>query len=138
MFRGKSSCAFVDFCKAFDTVYRNGLWFKLLQLGASSKMVNMLKVIYTDVKACVRSDNTLSDCFECLSGVKEGEPSSPLLFILFINDFYENLITRNNDYFTLNNIKLFLLLFADDAVLFSYTKEGLQSLLDSLHSYCNK
>ena len=47
-------------------------------------------------------------------------------------------LLQNNDYFTLNNIKLFLLLFADDAVLFSYTKEGLQSLLDSLHSYCNK
>ena len=84
----------------------------------------MLKVIYTDVKTGVRSDNTLSDCFEYLSRVKQVEPSSPLLFILFINDFYENRITRNNDYFTLNNIKLFLLLFSDDAVLFSYTKEA--------------
>ena len=33
---------------------------------------------------------------------------------------------------------IFLLLFADDTVLFSYTKEGLQSLLYKLHRYCDK
>lgn len=38
--------------------------------------------------------------------------------------------------FTLENVKLFMLLFADDTVLFSYTKEGLQKLLDNLYSYC--
>ena len=54
----------------------------------------MLKVIYTDVKDCVRPDNTLSDCFECLSEVKQGEPSSQLLFIRFINDCYESPITQ--------------------------------------------
>ena len=34
--------------------------------------------------------------------------------------------------------KLFLLLFADDAVLFSYTKEGIQTLLDKLEYFCDE
>ena len=35
----KLYCAFVDFRKAFDQVYRNGIWHKLLVYGASSKMI---------------------------------------------------------------------------------------------------
>ena len=131
-------CAFVDFKKAFDSVYRNGLWLKLLQLGTSSKIINMLRTMYSDVKACVRSDNIISECFSCLNGVKQGEHVSPLMFILFINDLYESLLNDNDDYITLNDLKLFLLLFADDAVLFSYTREGLQILLDRLKNYCDK
>ena len=60
------------------------------------------------------------------------------LFILYINDLYESLLNDNDDYITLNDLKLFLLLFADDAVLFSYTREGLQILLDRLKNYCDK
>ena len=102
-----------------------------LQLGASSKFANIFTIIYADFKAYVRSDNTLSDWFECFSGVKQGEPSSSLLFILFINDFYENLITTDNDDFTMNNIKL---------VLYFCRRRSTVCirLLDSLHSYFNK
>ena len=38
--------AFIDFKKAFDVVYRNGVWYKLIVNGAFSKIVNMLRVIY--------------------------------------------------------------------------------------------
>ena len=49
----KFFCAFIDFRKAFDLVYRNGIWFKLLSCGVSSKFVNMIRKMY--VKVCVRS-----------------------------------------------------------------------------------
>ena len=42
----KLYCAFVDFRKAFDLVYRNGIWHKLISNGVSSKMAHMLKAIY--------------------------------------------------------------------------------------------
>ena len=35
----KMYCAFVDFKKAFDLIYRNGIWYKLLVSGVSSKFV---------------------------------------------------------------------------------------------------
>ena len=60
------------------------------------------------------------------------------MFILFINDLYESILNDYDDYITLNDLKLFLLLFVDDAVLFSYTREGLQILLDRLKNYCDK
>ena len=38
----------------------------------------------------------------------------------------------------IDELKIFLLLFADDTVLFSYTPQVLQTLLNKLHAYCLK
>lgn len=40
------------------------------------------------------------------------------------------------DVFSIDELRIFLLLFADDTVLFSYYVNGLQSLLDKLYIYC--
>ncbi|MCG8046840.1 MAG: reverse transcriptase family protein, partial [Candidatus Thiodiazotropha endolucinida] len=129
-------CAFVDFRKAFDLVYRNGIWVKLISLGVSSKMVNMLKAIYESVKSCVRVKGRLSEYFDSYMGVKQGEPLSPLLFIIFINDMATYLHDDNIDLISLDEFQIYLLLFADDTVLFSRTPEGLQILLNKLNEYC--
>ena len=50
----------------------------------------------------------------------------------------ESLKDDMQNYITLNELQIFLLLFADDTVLFSETPEGLQLLLDKLHTYCTK
>ena len=41
----KIYCTFVDFKNAFDLVYRNGIWFKLCNNGASVKIVSAIKAI---------------------------------------------------------------------------------------------
>jgi len=40
---------------------------------------------------------------------------------------------KNTDVVTLNELQIYLLLFADDPVLLSYSVEGLQTLLNKLH-----
>ena len=55
-----------------------------------------------------------------------------------INDMYESLLTETIEQFSLEEIRIFLLLFADDTVLFSYTQDGLQCLINKLHDYCTK
>ena len=42
------------------------------------------------------------------------------------------------DLITLNELQIFLLLFADDTALFSYTAQDLQLLLDNLCTYCKQ
>ncbi len=126
----KLYCAFIDFKKAFDVVYRNGIWYKLMQYGASTKTVNMLRKIYESVKSCVRVNSEYTDFFESHMGLKQGEPLSPLLFLFFINDMENYISSDNIDAVNIEELKIYLLLFADDTVLFSYTKEGLQLLLD--------
>ena len=130
-------CSFIDFKKAFDLVYRNGIWHKLLFYCVSSKIDKMLRAIHEKVQSCVRTNGNYSDFFDSIAGVKQGEPLSPLLYILFIN-MYENIIVQDNDTFGIDDLRIFILLYADDTVLLSYTPDGLQILLNQLHSYCNK
>ena len=84
--KGRLYCVFIDFRKAFDSVYLNGLWFKLHKLGINGKLLTIIRDMFNNVKTCVRNCNSLSDFFECAVGLKQGEVFSPLLFSLFIED----------------------------------------------------
>ena len=136
--RRKLYCAFVDFKKAFDLVYRNGIWFKLFKMNVSSKFINIVQAIYKSVKSCVRVNGNLTEYFDSYMGVKQGETLSPLLFIMFINDMTAYVNGDNIEAITIDELQIYLLLFADDTVLFSYSSGGLQILLNKLHEYCNE
>ena len=62
--KSKLYCCFVDFKKAFDVVYRNGIFIKMIRNGCSSKVLNILQSMYASVKTCVRSNGNLSDFFD--------------------------------------------------------------------------
>ena len=129
-------CAFIDLKRAFDTVYRNGLWYKLIKSGVDGKVLCLIRSMYKEVKSCVRHLNTLSELFDCNIGLMQGEICSPLLFALFISDI-ENSLQENMDAgITLDQLSLYLVLFADDAVIFSDTPQGLQQSLNKLQQYC--
>ena len=61
------------------------------------------------------------------------------MFNIFINDLFEELDKSNTDPVTINNIDhLSALMFADDLILISTTKDGLQKSLNALDSYVKK
>ena len=47
----KLYCAFIDFAKAFDTVWRNGLWNKLLINQINGKMYTVIFNRYQNIKS---------------------------------------------------------------------------------------
>ena len=83
--------------------------------------------MYEMVQSCVKLTNStnLSEFFNVSLGLKQGEPLSQILFLLFIND-----ITKKLDFNSLNNSDLellskYLILFADDIVLLTTSQESL-------------
>ena len=46
-------CAFIDFKKAFHTVYRNDLWHRLLLNNINDNMLNVIVNMYEGTKSCI-------------------------------------------------------------------------------------
>lgn len=134
----KLYCCFVDYKKAFDKVNRNKLFFKLNKSGIKGKLLNVIRQLYSEVKSCVKFKTELSDFFLSTNGVMQGEALSPFLFSLYINDFEGELLSSVCEPTYLRELALFLLMYADDTVLMAESKEGLQDILDKLHTYCAK
>ena len=78
-----------------------------------------------------------SDFFSLDIGVRQGCILSPLLFNLFISDLAKK-FDNMEDKVQLGNRGINSLFWADDLVLFSKTKEGLDSILKTLEGYCNE
>ena len=92
------------------------------------------------VKARVRDGALLTDCIECLRGVKQGDVCSPVLFLLFINELALDIINGGSPgaLLTPTIVESFVLLFADDGVLLSGTVIGLQNQLHIVNQSANK
>ena len=132
----KLYCVFIDYEKCFDKIDRTYLWQKLLVESISCKFVKALRSMYSTVKLCIKYNSSFSQYFDSYIGLKQGVPSLPLLFMLFVNDIVNNINSDLNDIFTTNDIKLFLILFANDQVVFSKSPQTLQSILRDTENYC--
>ena len=128
---------FVDFRKAYGSVWREGLFFKLIEYGCSKKFVAMLLSMYSSVKAAVKLEQGITPFFQSFTGVKQGCNLSPSLFNIFINDI-PKLFSTSCDPVRLGDSNLNCLLYADDLVILSESKFGLQKSLKVLESYCKK
>ena len=131
-------CAFIDFKKAFDSVDRSKLWIKLAKSGIQGKLLSVIKALYNQVKSCIGIDGQLSEYFCNNIGLMQGEVLSPILFNLYVNDLELCFLKSDSVPYELSSLNLFLLMYADDMVLFSETVDGLQSLLENLYCYCKK
>ena len=77
--------------------------------------------------------------FFCMNkGVRPWYSISPTLFNIFINDIGKIFEQNCNDPLELTESKIGSLLFADDLIILSKSRTGLQNSLDNLSEYCDK
>ena len=137
--KAKLYCAFLDYAKAFDCVPRAALYYKLVRYGISAKFLRVLISMYRQASFAVRlAVNKSSKFIPSTSGVLQGCQMSPLLFSLYINDMCEYLEGDDVHPPTIGDTPISSLLFADDVVLISTTKVGLQRLINKSHKYASK
>jgi hypothetical protein len=127
-FGKKLYCTFIDFRKAFDTVWRIGLWKKLQNYGIKGKCFRIIYNMYDNIKSCIMYNNENSNFFSLYArGAPRGK-LIPFLFSIFLNDLEDYFEELNALPFgtiperiqnTLHTfIQIFVLLYADDTLFF--------------------
>lgn len=101
--------------------------------------------MYNNIQSRISTQEGTSAFFPCCKGVRQGEYLSPVLFSLYLNDLEHFFLSNKADGISCEAqdnriyayLKFFIILFADDTVLFSNTKEDLQYMLDIFERYCD-
>ena len=64
--------AFLDFRKAFPSVWREGLWEKMKYYGIDGKFLRLCQDLYGDVGARVRVGKVFSERYTIEGGLRQG------------------------------------------------------------------
>ena len=129
-FQKKIYFCVIDYVKAFDCVDHNKLWKILKEMGIPDSLTCLLRNLYIDQGATVRTGHGKTEWFQIGIGVCQGYILSPCLFNLYAEYIMRKAgleeaqagirIARRN----INNLR-----YADDTTLMADSEEELKSLL---------
>lgn len=68
-------------CSAYDKPIRLKLWSIVAEFGYPKKLIALTKLTLTNAKSQVRVQNLLSEFFETMDGLRQGNAFSTLLFL---------------------------------------------------------
>ena len=123
---------YIDFKKAFDSIWRKGLWRVMRSMGYPEKIVRILESLYRETFSAVRIGASLSEWFETIVGVLQGCILSPLLFNIFLEVIMAMALGDNDAGARMNGNVISNLRFADDIAATMENKEELQSLINRI------
>ena len=136
--KGKLYACFVDFKKAYDSVWHEGLFCKMRRNKLQGKLLHLIMDMYKKTKCSVKMGGSCTEFFAVTRGVRQGCPLSPILFNLYVNDIFTIMNQNNESEIFLNKeVPINALMYADDLILLSDTPEGLQRQIDKLSKYCD-
>lgn len=127
--RLKLYVTFIDFKQAYDFVPRNVLFSILRRMGCGSLMLGALIAMYR------LTDSIIGTALISITiGVRQGSPTSCLLFIIFVNDLIK-MIKEGCDMDGFLNW-LHILVLMDDTVLLATCRRNMIKKLSILKQYC--
>ena len=114
--------AFCDQSKAYDKVWRAGLWKRLHERGVKGPVLRFFRNLYRRSKTSVVCPQGKSRAFKDGTGVRHGGLESPDLFDIFMDDLLVHLETTGIG-ITIGNVTVPGLMFADDLVMLADSAE---------------
>ncbi len=126
----------LDAEKAFDKLWRNGLFYKLKnKLDKRDWLI--LKKYYDGSTAEIICNGEVSNAFKVVTGVKQGGVLSSFLFNVYIDELVEGIVNLNVGAM-IGNINTNLISYCDDInLLFSSPKHG-QVMLNKCNEFVEK
>ncbi|GBM07305.1 RNA-directed DNA polymerase from mobile element jockey [Araneus ventricosus] len=116
-----TGAVFIDIAKAFDSVWLEGLIYKMLVMSIPDGLIKLMNSYLHGRGFTVRVGNSFSSGRTIEAGVVQGSKLGPQCFSIFVND-----ITRNQE--------TLLCMHADDTAIMS-TGVSQQEITDNLNSY---
>ena len=129
--------AFLDIKKAFDTVWVNGLLYKLYQAGIHIKSWKIMKECYSNFQCTAYIAGKGCTWFIPERGVHQGAPLSMRLYQVFMNELLQMLKTCEYGV-RIGDINVSCPASADDIAVASLYKVGLNFMLDIAYRYSIK
>ena len=123
---------FIDFRKAFDRVWHDGLWHVLRSFGIDESIIQVICALYKQANSAVILDNEIGGYFRTAVGVRQGCLLSPVLFNLFLENIMREVLHTFNSSVSIGGRAVSNLRFADDIDLIAKSNEELQDLPDRL------
>ena len=124
---------FIDFKKAFDRVWHQGMFRILEHYNIPTKLLNLIKSLYSQAVSAVRVGTDISGWFRQAVGVRQGCVLSPDLFNLFLEHILRIALEEVGDGVVANGLYIPDLRFADDITLLDETVEASQNKLQLVY-----
>ena len=103
---------FCDVSKAFDRVWHKRFIFKLRQYEIDADLLNWIPDYLHDRKQRVVIRSCMSDFKRVNAGVPQGSVLGPLLFLIYVNDISESLLSLTRLFADDNFLVLFSIKFS--------------------------
>ena len=137
---------FIDFKAAFDSVHRPSLWEILRIYGIPRKMITIIKNSYQNTTCAVKAEGSISSWFKIVTGVRQGDIWSPLMFGLAIDFVMRQAVDKNNRGITLiprrssryPEVRFSDLDYADDIALFEESDSRMAETTEAIRTTAGK
>ena len=129
--------ASMDMSKAFDMVEWSELFTTLIKKKVSYILLRLMLYIYENQSCAVKWAGAFSKSFTVNNGVRQGAVSSAILFAIYIDELLQILKTSRIGCH-IDRVFLGAFIFADDILLLSASRDGLQSMVDTCQRFASK
>ena len=126
----------IDYSKAFDSVNFQLILktFELFNFG--DRFRDWIKVIFNGGKSCISNNGHISETFEIERSTRQGDPISPLIFVLCLEILFITIRSDDNiNGFKIENNEFKLTSYADDASYFLKNKVSAENLLSLIQKF---